>query len=258
MKENIHRINNRLVDFIICGAQKSGTRALSAYLRKHPHICMANKKEVHFFDSDHFFCKKQPNYSCYHKHFTPKPWSKILGETTPIYMYWNTAPRRIWKYNPNIKLIVILRNPIKRAYSHWNMARLRNKDKLDFWSAIQNEEKRCKKNRLRQQRVFSYIDRGFYANQLKRLWSYFPRRNILVIKNEYLKYCPTDCLKDVCNFLDVEHFENVTQKRVHSKPYLSEMGKKESTYLKSVFEYEIRELELLLGWDCSDWLSNVI
>ena len=58
-------------------------------------------------------------------------------------MYWHNAPRRIWQYNPDIKLIVILRNPIERAYSHWNMERSRNAEKLSFFDAIQSERDRC-------------------------------------------------------------------------------------------------------------------
>ena len=60
------------IGFIICGTQKGGTPALDRYLRLHPEICMANKKEVHFFDSDKYFQKQNPDFSKYHFHFNPK------------------------------------------------------------------------------------------------------------------------------------------------------------------------------------------
>ena len=146
------------IDFIICGTQKGGTSALDAYLRRHPEICMAISKEVHFFDNEKAFCDGLPDYSLYHSFFSPQPSHKLVGEATPVYMYWRDATRRIWQYNPNIKLIVVLRNPIDRAYSNWNMERLRNRDTVAFWEAIQNEEERCREALPYQHRIYSYIE----------------------------------------------------------------------------------------------------
>jgi hypothetical protein len=152
----------RMVDFVICGTQKGGTSALDTYLRGHPEICMADRKEVHFFDNEEYFSNDKPDYSKYLSWFSPNKSHKILGEATPIYMYWNDSPKRIWEYNPNMKLIVILRNPIERAYSHWNMDRSRHADNLSFWETIQKEKKRCSDALPKQQRRYSYIERGFY------------------------------------------------------------------------------------------------
>lgn len=248
--------NDRLVNFLICGTQKSGTSALESYLIDHPEICMAAKKEVHFFDKESFFLNGSPEYSQYHAYFSPKASHRVVGEATPIYTYWHEAPRRIWEYNPNMKLIVILRNPVDRAYSHWNMEQSRNAEFLPFWDAIQKEDLRCKEALPSQYRVFSYIDRGFYLEQLRRLWRYFPRDNVLVLKHEYLKDQPVECLKDVCDFLEVDSFETVNPKEVNSLPYSSKMSEEEKEYLQSIFKHEVRGIERMLGWDCSDWLSE--
>ena len=96
------------IDFIIAGTQKGGTTALYEYFRLHQNICMADKKELHFFDEDRYFEKKNPNYSKYHKYFNPNEHSQVIGEATPIYMYWNKSIERIYVYNPQIKLIIIL------------------------------------------------------------------------------------------------------------------------------------------------------
>jgi len=248
--------NDKLVNFVICGTQKGGTTALYSYLREHPEICMADRKEVHFFDNETLFVNVKPNYSQYHVSFNPRESHKLLGEATPIYMYWHDAPRRIWEYNSDMKLIVILRNPIDRAYSHWNMEKNRNTESLAFWDAIQNEGVRCREALPYQHRVYSYIDRGFYLNQLRKLWHYFSTENVLVLKNEYLKKQPDKCLKDVCVFLGVKHFENVTPKIAHSLSYTSKMSAKERKYLQSIFEYEIMNIERVLKWDCSDWLPE--
>lgn len=165
---------NVKVNFIICGTQKGGTSALDLYLRMHPEICMAANKEVHFFDNEEYFISNNTiDYSLYHKVFEPKVGSRLLGEATPIYMYWYGAPKRIWEYNPEIKLIVILRNPIERAYSHWNMERARCADDISFWDALAGEGDRCRQALPLQHRVYSYVDRGYYTEQLRRLWTFF-------------------------------------------------------------------------------------
>ena len=110
LKNNTLFPRKRAVDFVVCGTQKGGTSALDAYLREHPEICMAVRKELHFFDNEKKFSSGKPDYSKYHDSFNPQKLHKLLGETTPIYMYWNESPRRIWEYNPNMKLIVLLRN----------------------------------------------------------------------------------------------------------------------------------------------------
>lgn len=200
--------NDRIkkVGFVIAGTQKGGTSALDAYLREHPEICMADKKEVHFFDTEKYFQKEKVDYSVYHSFFSPKSSHTLLGETTPIYMYWYDSPRRIWQYNPSMKIIVILRNPIRRAYSHWNMERDRKADTVSFWEAIQHESNRCREALPYQHRVYSYVDRGFYSEQLRRVWTYFPKNQTLILKSEDLKANPRETLEKGLPFSRPQRF----------------------------------------------------
>jgi Sulfotransferase domain len=246
----------RKVDFLIAGTQAGGTTALNAYLRCHPKLCMAaKKKEVNFFCNNAHFTKGKPDYSKYHSYFHPNKSHALIGEATPVYMYWHDAAKRIWDYNPKMKLIFLLRNPIDRAYSHWNKTRYRHKDDVSFSYAIENERERCREALPRQHKVYSYIDRGFYLQQLRRFWQYFPMEQTLVLKNEYLKEQPTNALHDICYFLGVESCEDMKVNRTYTRPYLSKMSDKERHYLKTIFEYEIKGLERTLNWDCSDWLN---
>jgi len=160
------------VNFLICGVQKGGTTAMYNYLSGHPEVFLVKRKEAHFFDFERFFQTAQIDYSIYHSLFNPTPQQRVLGESTPIYMYWHEAPKRIWQYNPDMKLIAVLRNPIDRAYSHWNMEYDRKTDSLPFWEALQSEAQRCREALPYQHRVYSYVDRGFYTEQLRRLWTY--------------------------------------------------------------------------------------
>ncbi|MCR5877530.1 sulfotransferase domain-containing protein [Phenylobacterium sp. J367] len=108
------------VDFIIAGVQKGGTTALFDYLSDEPRIALPRVKEVHFFD-DEGQDWAQPDYGAYHAHWDAPPDGRPRGEATPIYVYWPNSLERIAAYNPAMKLIVLLRDPVQRAWSHWRM-----------------------------------------------------------------------------------------------------------------------------------------
>ncbi|MGB8352474.1 MAG: hypothetical protein WCD79_01160, partial [Chthoniobacteraceae bacterium] len=101
----------------------------------------------------------------------------------------------------------------------------------------------------------SYMERGFYANQLRRLWTWFSKNQVLVLKSEDLKNKAVETLQTTCEFLQVAPFETIEIKDMHALPYAAPMGEREREFLESVFRREIRDLERLLGWDCSTWLQ---
>lgn len=242
------------VNFLIAGTQKGGTTALRQYLCGHPEICMIKRTEGHFFDDEEIFRTEPPNYSNYHREFQPSGRQRILGDNTPIYMYWYDAPRRIWEYNPRMKFIILLRNPIERAYSHWHMELTRKKDNVDFWTALQTEWVRCREALPFQHRFFSYTDRGFYTEQLRRLWHFFPREQILILKSEDLLDKPNMILKQILSFLSLDQLPPVTPLIKHKQKYTKTISIREELFLKDLFQSEIRQLELLLDWDCKNWL----
>ncbi len=243
-------MNNR-VNFLIVGAQKSGTSALDKYLRDHPEVQLANKKEVHFFDQEANF-SDTVDYEKYHQNF-PKIGNKVTGECTPIYMYWDSSIRRIYEYNPEIKIISILRNPIERAYSHWNMELGRKAENIDFSTAIRKENDRCREALPFQHRVYSYIDRGFYSEQIRRIWRYFPKEQTLFIKYEELKLQPVKVLNEIFRFLEVSEIKSTQEKIVNPGSYITTIDDRDYIYLDNVFSSEISQLECMLNWDCSSW-----
>jgi hypothetical protein len=242
-----------LVDFIIAGTQKGGTTALFAYLQSHPEICLANVKETHFFDLEANFKKKRVNYAELHKHFAPRQ-GQVLGEATPITMYWEPAPRRVWVYNPRMKIICILRDPIERAFSQWNMYCQLGYENLSFTDALNQEAERCRAALPLQHRVFSYIDRGFYCEQIRRLWRFFPREQTLFLKTDDLRTRPQESLDRVFDFLGV-HRQSVEPQVVDASTYMSEMDVADRARLADLYEHEVRQLERLLDWDCRNWLA---
>jgi hypothetical protein len=235
------------IDFLIIGAQRSGTTTLHAYLRNHPDVCMGERKELHFFDDrDGSF---STDYRGYHARFHARP-GQLRGESTPIYLYWREAMPRIREYGPGLKLVAILRNPIERAFSHWNMERSKQRETLAFWEAITQEGKRFDG----QHRIYSYVDRGRYPGQLRHLWEHFPQRQTLILRTDDLASDPQASLGALWTFLGVSPLAVGEAKRKNTQSYAG-MAPRERDYLREVFAPEIAELEKMLGWRCGDWLA---
>lgn len=235
------------VNFLVVGAQRSGTTALYRFLKQHPSICMSNTKEVHFFDNDNIFSSRC-NYSIYHDHFININRKSMFGEVTPIYMYWKTAPARIKAYNPEMKLIFILKNPADRAYSHYWLARRNRKESLPFFLAIRLEKLRA----FKQDRVHSYIDRGFYSVQIERMRRYFPMQQMLFLKNEELIYNHHDSMRRIFNFLGIQYSAIIQPKLINMHIYKS-MKVMDKKFLLEKFQDDLCKLEQLFGWNCSKW-----
>jgi hypothetical protein len=240
------------LDFILAGAQKSGTTALHYFLVKHPNITMGDQQEIHFFDNDAMFVAPV-DYEQLHKYYPPIAPSCIAGDCTPSYIYYEPAAERIWEYNPKIKLLVLLRNPVERAFAHWNMQRFKGREPLDFFDAVREEKTRIAGAPPTEARRFAYIDRGFYARQLERLFKFFPREQVKILKFEAFKDNQREMLASIFSFLGLKPLRSVRSKDRNVVPYERVMNWEERIFLYNVFADDIAKLEQMLGWDCSDW-----
>ncbi len=244
-----------LVNFIIAGAQKCGTTAVFNALSLHPDIGVSVPKEVHFFDNDALFSHPPVDYDQYHRHFRPDDCSRLRGEATPAYLYWQPCPARIKAYNPAIKLILILRNPVERAYSHWNMLTHKGRETLPFGEALRAEPARLRQADTGQSKPYSYMDRGFYACQLERYLSLFAREQILVLPYEELVADFGQVYRTLCDFLGLRAIDPPTCNTAYALPYTVPLDITNRQFLLEVFRDDITRLERLLGWDCSHWLA---
>lgn len=242
------------VSFLICGSQKSGTSALDRYLRQHPQLFLPKEKELHFFD-DETQTWPNPDLHKFHQHFKEAKSDQLCGEATPITMYWDPAPERVWNYNPDMKLITILRDPVTRAFSHWAMEVARNAESLSFRDAIANEHKRAAACRPLQDRVHSYSDRGFYSSQIRRLWRLFGVNNVLIMRQTWLQQDPLSCINKICKHLGIEPLTSVQPIRERIGRYETTMDEATRSVLQQQFRPEILQLEEMLDWDCSDWME---
>jgi hypothetical protein len=240
------------LDFIVAGAQKCGTTALHYQLERHPQIALPDKEELHFFDDEGRFAQ-DVTYRELHERFHPSSRAIVAGESTPAYLYWRPAMERIWNYNKDIKLVILLRNPVDRAFSHWNMQRERGFETLDFVDAVEVEEQRQKEAAPLQSRRFSYIGRGLYAEQIKRVFKYFPREQVKVVRAEDLRSDFSGVMNAIFTFVGVESLRNIRNKERNPIRYERSITPRERSEVFDLFEEDVAKLERLLEWDCSNW-----
>jgi hypothetical protein len=244
------------VQFFIAGVQKGGTTALDSFLRDHPSIQMARDKEVHHFDDDAIDWLA-PDHSRLHAAFDWEAAGAVRGEATPITIYWPNALERLHRYNPQAKLLVGLRNPAFRAFSHWRMETRRGWDNLPFPRAIGPEgRQRVQDAPGGVHRVFSYVERGFYAPQIERLLTLFPRRQVLFFKTDRLWLEPGQALDEAQDFIGVER--RLAARRRYVVPLdssaLGPIPVEQRRMLDSLFADDIRRTAALSGLGLSDWL----
>jgi hypothetical protein len=243
------------LDFIVPGAQKSGTTALHYFLKQHPQIALPDRQELHFFDDEEIFARPV-DYELLHQHFRSIGRSTIAGEVTPSYLYWNPAMERIHAYNPRIKLVILLRNPVDRAFAHWNMQRFKDREPLDFLDALKEEPRRIAQLLSIQTRYFSYVDRGLYSAQLERVFKFFRRDQMKIVKFEDFRDRKQETLDAIFAFLGVKQIRVKRDKDRNVVPYERGMMPEERKYLLEVFSVEIAKLEQILGWNLADWKAG--
>ena len=198
------------IGFMIVGAQKCGTTALAHFLSQHPEIGMASPKEVHLFDTPKYSRDWTPEQidERYRSFFDYRGDVSIRGESTPIYMFLPEIARELQRYNPELKLIVLLHDPVERALSHYYMEKNRGKEPRPLWWALMREPfrlRRCKDARAcgSAMRVCSYRRRGLYSLQLRNLYRFFDRDRILVVRTRDLRAHHHVVLRRVFAFLGV-------------------------------------------------------
>lgn len=196
----------RFPNLFILGAPKCGTTSLYRYLEEHPGVYFPVNKEPQYFCNDEIFEKGCGYYL--DTHFKNAAPFSIRGDATPHYLYYEKVARRLAGLDNDgaLKFIVILREPVARAYSHyWNMVQ-EGYEELSFEDAIAAEIRRLEDpewERLGVLRV-NYVSAGMYAEQLRRFFCYFPRQKFLVLLQEDLQGAPKETMSAVFNFLGID------------------------------------------------------
>ena len=234
--------------FSIAGAQKCGTTALDAYLRRHPALSMGRDKESHFFDRETGVDWRTPDYDILHQAYADDD-GRLRGDATPVTLFWTPAQYRMLAYNPQMRFIILLRDPAERAYSHWKMIRGRGQEPLPFGEAIREGRVRTLNEGAQSMaaRWFSYVERGFYARQLKHLASLFGWERLLILRQDDLSAQPEATLARVTDFLGVPPLGAVPPERRNVSADTEVIGEDDRAYLNALYRDDLEELRALTG-----------
>ena len=235
------------VNVAVIGAQKAGTRALRHFFGQHPDIAISKDE----FPETHFFRRpiKQQIISQYEAYYETWQLNRpAVVDITPIYLFDPRVAPRLKAYNPDMKLIVLLRDPVKRAHSQWSMEFNRKTESRDFEDALANEREA---HWGEVHPIHSYVQRGLYAAQLSRLFSVFIRRQVLVLQSDQLRHDHQTTLNNVFDFIGVQRLD-IPAATVHPGAY-QPMSPATESKLRSIFAADINRLEQMLGWDLKDW-----
>jgi hypothetical protein len=242
----------RKVGFLVAGVQKGGTTALFDYLSDLPGLQLPAVKEAHFFDDEERVDWSAPDYGAYHGLFADD--GRLWGEATPIYLYWPNALERIAAYNPAMKLILVFRDPIQRAWSQWKMEYARGKETEPFAWCIREGRARMAAGTPYPgfHRVYSYVERGFYGRQLARGLRLFPRAQLLLLGSGDLRRDPAAVLDRICTFLGTPSPPRIEPRlsRVAADiDYPSQLATEDVAFLQRHFAEELARFDSLRGSD---------
>ena len=192
----------RLPDFLGIGTQKGGTTSLHQWLEKNPHAFVPECKEIHYFD-----LKYEKPLSWYSEQFISATQKQKRGEITPYYMFHPLAAQRIKNDLPNVKMIVLLRDPVERTISHLMHAKKRGYEPLTPEEAVEEEGKRLRSGDALACQRNSYVSRSKYIEQINRYEKLFNRSQILVLKSEDMFKGNRKIWTKIQSFLQIDEVE---------------------------------------------------
>ena len=256
-----------LPDFLVIGAQRCGTSSLYKYLGRHPEVVPSLRKEIEYFT---FHYHRGENW--YRAHFPlrlRREYLRLRGrglqtfEASPDYLFDPRVPGRAAELIPDARLIALLRNPIDRAFSHYQHAVRLGQEPLAFEEAIEREPERLagEWDRLladpaypaRDLGRYSYVARGIYVDQLARWMERFPRRRILVVRSEDLYERAPQTFAGILDFLELPEWQPAEFRNYsyaeRSRPDGPAMPEADRSRLEEIFAPHNRRLYELLDTD---------
>ncbi len=258
-----------LPDYLIIGGQKCGTTSLYHYLTAHPDIRPATVREIGFFNTYERFSKGLAWYRSHFPSTVEELYRRLVhrrrsltGEADASYSISPHALRRISRILPQVRLILILRNPVDRAYSHYQHSRRIGSELLSFEEALAREEERVGAAWRRMQadeyfycrelEYFTYLHRGIYIEQVEMLFRLFPQTQILILQSEELSLQPARTYERVLEFLRVRHWlpQNFPRHNVGHYPGMDEATRRQLVeYFRPHNERLYAYLNRTFEWD---------
>lgn len=253
--------------FSIVGVQKAGTSTLSGSISQHPLVCKPPRKEAHFFNEESY----DWDHPDYERDYTaPKRarMHEMVGDATPVYLFWPHALERMKAYNPDLRMIAIFRDPIERLFSHWTMLRSRHPDNPDWSQFITQFRESTAPSEIpdgvppMRYKHMSGVARGYYGIQLERGLEIFDREQWLLLEfREMLREwdrtvdLTTDHL-GLPRFSERPELKNwyAGAERITGTPPTAD----ELAGLADLYAADLAEFETLSGIDTSAWPTRLI
>ena len=244
--------------FLVIGAQKAGTSSLFNYLKQHPYISPPiMNKELHYFDLHY---KRGDRW--YRAQFPFNHTNKVSGEKSPYYLFHPLSPERAYEFNKNFRILVLLRDPVKRAYSHYNHEIENGREYRPFRVAVEQEINNVKKDHKKimnsdinysfTHQRYSYFMRGLYEEQLNLWLSYFPKESIYIQRSEKFFEEPQTVCSEIFQFLDLPDYKPNTKTRYNPGKY-NPMKESDKFWLANLYKNPNIRLAKKYGVDISDW-----
>lgn len=251
------------IDFIIIGAQKAGTTAAAFNLNKHPSISVFSGVTEYGQAEIEFFNQHWDRGHEWYFNQLPKE-GNTIGEKTAELLHRTICHERIFKVQPSVKLIVLLRCPIHRAYSQWRMAALNKNDETYCFEEVISRELhllkddlyklefyQCKKTEVSNWRE-GYILKGFYFEQLQSLFRFFPKKQVKICITEQILKDKDKEYNSIFSFLEVSpHHCNFEEKFIGKKSGFID----DNTFnlLKGIYKKHNENLFNMLGYNIPEW-----
>ncbi len=290
----------KLPNFFIVGAPKAGTTSLYYYLSEHPEVFMSPVKEPNFFSFEEIEAQKLyykekgiGDFKEYLNLFKGAKDEKVIGEASVSYLFYPKVPLKIKKLIPDAKIIIILRNPIERAYSHYLMDYKLGYINIPFEEVVYKKTNSKWANLYYQQ----YIELGFYYQQVKRYIDIFGENQVKIFFSENLKNEPKKVIFSLFSFLKINidfspnntklyntyempknrifrklysfNFFRKSIKKIIPSSYLKivkktffykdrkpDLNKELKKHLRKLYKEDIKKLEILINKDLSVWYKE--
>lgn len=240
----------RILDFMIAGTMKGGTTAAITNFSKHPDISMV-KEEIHYFDKKENY---QKGVNWYKSHFNYS--KKMVGDKAPDVMYQYSCLELLQLVNPQVKIILFLRNPIDRAYSHWKMIHYIFNNKLSFEYCVNDEiAHRWGENRLYHVSFWSqFVQRGLYYEQIQEILKYFPKDNLYIAISEKVRGNMDEEYQKIFKFLGLPEYHTAfVEEFVSNKTETIKKSDNIYKMLKKIYSKDVKNLEKMLGYKTGWW-----
>ena len=240
------KFKQKAPDFVIIGAGKAGTTSLYRYLGKHPQILLPNKKELRFFDRNF-----ERGYQWYLAQF-PGICDRsdlLTGEASPSYFYEDQAAQRLYDFAPEIKIIVMLRNPVERTISGYYQNRKLGINQLTLAAIVEQEIADINaRNEAQLAHSSGILGQSLYYYKLKRWLGIFPKNQFLIFKSENFFANSAESMAETFDFLSLPNVNNHHYSK-HNKGSYPEVSSEIKQQLKSFFAPHNQKLAQFFNMD---------